>query len=453
MTGTWQQTTLGDLADAGKLLIQTGPFGSQLHKHDYCAVGVPVVPTEAIGHRRLRTDGIPQISAEKAHELKRHCLRAGDILFARRGVQATGYSAIVESQHDGWLCGTGAILLRLHTPDIDPIYLSFYLASDESIAWLKQHAVGAVMPNINDGVLRSFPVELPPLCEQQRVADVLGSLDDKIELNRRMNQTLETMGRALFKSWFIDFDPVYSKAATRREHPKWTNAQVSRAALPNLASDIAELFPDHFDDSSDGPIPAGWNVGTNADLFDIKKTTVKPNEHPTEIFHHYSIPAYDQGTRPTVEFGDQIMSNKFLVSSDCVLLTKLNPRIRRVWLPFPNGNCRSICSTEFLVLKPRPSIAREFIYSHVSSDPFFGVYQTMVTGTSGSHQRIKPEYLVGMQAVLPPLHIVDAYGKIAAGLFEQSESLQIQSFELARTRDSLLPKLLSGELSLPEGHP
>lgn len=108
--------------------------------------------------------------------------------------------------------------------------------------------------------MEAIPFLLPPLRDQRQIADILGSLDDKIELNRRMNETLESMVRALFKSWFIDFDPVHAKAATRRQHPNWSNAQVSKAALPNLTSEIAELFPDRFEDSTLGPIPEGWRV-------------------------------------------------------------------------------------------------------------------------------------------------------------------------------------------------
>jgi type I restriction enzyme S subunit len=204
MTGEWQKTTVGALCDEGILHTQTGPFGSQLHSYDYVPSGIPVVPTEAIGRRRLVTEGIPQVTKETAARLARHRIQAGDILFARRGVQATGLSAIASQLHDGWLCGTGAILLRVMGGSVDPQFLSFFLSSDESVKWLKQHAVGAVMPNLNERVIRQLPLRLPPLLEQKAIVHILGSLDDKVELNRRMNQTLEAMAQALFKSWFID---------------------------------------------------------------------------------------------------------------------------------------------------------------------------------------------------------------------------------------------------------
>jgi type I restriction enzyme S subunit len=120
--------TLGDLIDRGVASLQTGPFGSQLHKSDYLPEGVPVVPTEAIGWRRLDTSVMPRIGDETANRLARHRIRAGDILFARRGIQATGLSALAEPQHEGLICGTGALRLRLDASSgVDPTYLSFFL--------------------------------------------------------------------------------------------------------------------------------------------------------------------------------------------------------------------------------------------------------------------------------------------------------------------------------------
>ena len=193
----WREATVGGLCGEGVLHTQTGPFGSQLHSYDYVPSGVPVVPTEGIGRRRLLTEGIPEVAEETAARLSRHRLKSGDILFARRGVQATGLSAIVTPKQEGWICGTGAILLRVVGTSIHPEFLSFLLSSDESIQWLKQHAVGAVMPNLNDGVIRQLPLKLPRLAEQKAIATVLGALDDKIELNRRMNATLETTVESL----------------------------------------------------------------------------------------------------------------------------------------------------------------------------------------------------------------------------------------------------------------
>ena len=201
MAGDWRQLTIGNLCDAGLAELQTGPFGSQLHAHDYVENGTPVIPTEAIRHRRIDHSVLPKISSAKAEELSRYRLRSGDILFARRGVQATGHIGYVREAEEGFICGTGAIRLRVNgvAGEVSSDFLSHVLANPTSVEWFKFHAIGATMPNLNEGILRSFSFTIPPVPEQRAIAHVLGTLDDKIELNRRMNETLEAMARALFQ--------------------------------------------------------------------------------------------------------------------------------------------------------------------------------------------------------------------------------------------------------------
>jgi len=144
--GDWLPAKVGDLCDSGLVELQTGPFGTQLHAHDYVVDGVPVVPTEAIRGRQIDRSVLPKISPQKAAELQRHQLKTGDILFARRGVQATGHIGYVRDEESGFVCGTGAI--RLRTADNSKIsseFLSHVFANPTSIQWFKFHAIGATM--------------------------------------------------------------------------------------------------------------------------------------------------------------------------------------------------------------------------------------------------------------------------------------------------------------------
>ena len=407
MAVSWRQTTIGELCDQGVALIQTGPFGSQLHSYDYEPVGIPIIPTEAIGRRYIRTQGLPRISPAKAQQLARHIVHENDILFARRGAQATGLSAIVRKEQEGWLCGSGAMLLRVSSPTIDPQFLSFTLSSDSSIAWLKSRAVGAVMPNLNDAVLRGLPLMLPPFRDQRAIAAILGSLDDKIELNHRMNETLEAFARALVKSWFVDFDPVRAKAE-------------------------------------------GWRKGKVAEIASLSRASLNPSNFPNEMFEHYSIPAFDEGRLPKAETGDQIKSNKFLVTGDAILISRLNPRIPRVWFPSVSASRRSICSTEFLVASPQAGCTREYLYALFSSEVFLNEFATMVTGTSGSHQRVKAEFLTEMKAVIPSKVAIERFTKNVKPMFERIQKNIEQSQTLATLRDALLPKLMNGEMRVKD---
>ena len=375
---------------------------------------------------------LPQISSETAHRLARHSVHVGDILFARRGVQATGLSALMERQHEGFICGTGAILLRVLSGRVNPTFLSFALTSQTAIDWLKSHAVGAVMPNLNTDVIRGLPLLIPPPQEQAAIASMLGTLDEKIELNRRMNETLEAIAQAIFKSWFVDFGPVHPKAEGRK--PEGIPAQ------------IAALFPSSF--SSELDMPSGWVLNPFTQLADISRDTVVPGDYPNEVFAHYSIPAFDEGKMPVMERGEAIKSNKFLVQPVSVLLSKLNPRIPRVWKPKLPANVRSICSTEYLVLRPNNRVTSEYLYSLCGSNAFQEKFATMVTGTSGSHQRVKPEYLYSTAVVLPSGSIIEEFTRIARPMLDRCAMNLEENATLATLRDTLLPKLLSGEVRI-----
>jgi len=295
---------------------------------------------------------------------------------------------------------------------------------------------GSAIPSTSRESFYNLPVKVPPMDEQRAIAHILGTLDDKIELNRRMNETLEGMARAIFKSWFVDFDPVRAKADGR--HPVGMDAETAR------------LFPDSFEDSELGKIPKGWRVIKASELFLLEHESINPSKFTAEIFDHYSIPAFDNGRMPRPESGDQIKSNKLLVPAQAVLISKLNPRIPRIWLPRISTLRRSVCSTEFLVALPIQPATREYIYTLFSSTTFIGEFATMVTGTSGSHQRVKPEYLLNMELIFPYQELVARFTYITKPLFIKVASNIKQTRTLAAIRYSLLPKLLSGQIRVKD---
>jgi type I restriction enzyme S subunit len=205
----WKYKTLGAACEDGGGHIQTGPFGSQLHASDYVADGVPYIMPQNIGDNRIIEYGIARITPEDALRLSRYLVRTGDIVYSRRG--DVERRALVRDREDGWLCGTGCLRIRLGERGADPRYASYYLGHPLVREWIVRHAHGATMPNLNTSILAACPFLEPPLAEQRAIAHILGTLDDKIELNRRMSETLEAMARRLFKSWFVDFDPVRAK--------------------------------------------------------------------------------------------------------------------------------------------------------------------------------------------------------------------------------------------------
>ena len=220
------QTTLGDLVESGEGFIQTGPFGSQLHAHDYVENGIPIVMPQQLGDNEISEYGISQINGQDRDRLIRHVMRVGDIVFSRRGDVTR--RAYITGKEDGWLCGTGCLLLRLNHPQCDNSYLVRFLGLHETRSYLTQHAIGATMPNLNQRILASVPVVLPPREHQERIIGVVSAYDDLIENNRRRIRLLEQAARLLYKEWFVHLRfPGHEHVKIKDGVPKgWTSGVI-----------------------------------------------------------------------------------------------------------------------------------------------------------------------------------------------------------------------------------
>lgn len=197
----WCYLPLGTVCQRGGGDIQTGPFGSQLHAADYVPVGIPSIMPQNIGDNRIVETGIARIAPADAQRLSRYRVQIGDIVYSRRG--DVERRALIREREDGWLCGTGCLRVRVGHGVTDPAYAAFYLGHPAVREWIVRHAHGATMANLNTSILSACPFVLPPLAAQRAIACILSTLDDKIDLNRRMNETLETMARAIFNNWFL----------------------------------------------------------------------------------------------------------------------------------------------------------------------------------------------------------------------------------------------------------
>ena len=436
MAGEWRGCTIGELCDAGVVELQTGPFGTQLHALDYVKDGVPVVPTEAIRNRQIDHSVLPKISPGKAEELARHRLELGDILFARRGVQATGHIGCVREAEEGFLCGTGAIRLRVRRggSSVSPDFLSHVLANPASVEWFKFHAIGATMPNLNEGIIRSFPLQIPPLPEQLAIAHILSTLDDKVELNRRMNETLEAMARGLFKSWFVDFDPVRAKATGRE---------------PGLSKALADLFPSSFEDSELGEIPKGWRLVPLPDVIDVNPIRA--------LRKGVEAPYLDMANMPTRGHSpDEVVDRAFgsgmrFVNGD-TLVARITPCLengKTAFVDFLEAGEVGWGSTEYIVLRPKPPLPDEFAYCLARSTEFRDFAIQRMTGSSG-RQRVPAESLSHFRVVVAPKPVAECFGQLTKPLFARSSAANKEGRALAALRDALLPKLISGELRVKD---
>ncbi len=246
---TWRLTTLGDIVRQDEYGLVDGPFGSNLPASLYVETGVPVIRGSnlSLGTNRFKDDEFVFVSADTAHQLRRSLCRGGDIIFTKKGT--LGQTGFVPYSHryDSFLLSSNQMKLSVDRTIADPLFVYYYVSSPASQAKIIRDSEATGVPKTNVAYLRTFPINLPPLPEQRAIAAVLGALDDKIELNRRINQTLEQMAQALFNSWFVDFDPVHANRSGER--------------LAGLAPEVQALFPSEFEESELGLVPRGWRVG------------------------------------------------------------------------------------------------------------------------------------------------------------------------------------------------
>ena len=392
--------------------------------------GYPYVAIPQVKDGRIHLDGVRRITRKHFDEwTSKAAPESFDIVLSRRcNPGETGFV----SEGLKFALGQNLVLLRSDGTKVFKPFLRWLVRGPR---WWDQVGVyinvGAVFDSLKCGDIPGFRLPIPPLSEQRAIAPVLGTLDDKIELNRRMNETLEAMVRALFKSWFVDFEPVRAKMAGRDT---------------GLPEHLADLFPDRLVESELGEIPEGWEVESLEMIAQLEKATVKPEGHATEEFEHFSLPAYDSGQLPALDLGSTIKSNKTLVPSQAVLLSKLNPEIQRVWLPASASSRRQISSTEFLVFTPKPPIGRAGLYALFNTQSFRDLLKGMVTGTSKSHQRVAPKSLVTQGMISPADILTNDFEALAWPMLERTLRNKSENHTLAALRDTLLPKLISGEL-------
>lgn len=291
---------------------------------------------------------------------------------------------------------------------------------------------GSAQPKLTQGNLQRLPVFLPPLEVQDAIVEVLGAFDNKIAQNWRLVTILRQTVSGLFKAVCLDYDTTA---------PLPIRSEAISGLLRRVALDATTLV-----DSAAGQIPAGWTIGTLETLTDLQRELVNPSKSPDLVFSHFSIPAFDDGETPRMELGITIRSGKYVVPPQSILVSKLNPRIPRVWLPEVGSTSAAVSSTEFMVLVPRRGSDRAFLYAFLISQDFSERFTSLVTGTSGSHQRVKPQDLVGMQVICPPEDLREQLSKVLNPFLTRMSAAIEEARALAEMRNELIGPLLSGEL-------
>ena len=408
----WNSTTLGIICEQVGGIIQTGPFGSQLHQSDYMPEGIPSVMPKDIVEGRIVTDTIARVALKHVDRLSKHKLMPGDIVYGRRG--DIGRHALIRQSQAGWLCGTGCLRLSLGNSVIDPIFLHYYLDQIDVIKWITNQSIGATMPNLNTSILKSVPIRLPSLSIQRKIAAILSAYDDLIVNNQRRIKILEEMAQNLYREWFVKF-----------------------------------RFPGHaharFVDSALGMIPEGWEAVTLGSLADQIRVGVNPEaiDPETPYFGLEHLPRKSI-TLDNWGVANYVKSTKLLFKTGDILFGKIRPYFHKVGIaPLPG-----VCSSDTIVIR---SISYDWfgvVLGCTSSAEF--VEQATATSQGTKMPRANWDILAKYQIPLPPNPILGQFNEFMYGIVNQLQNLMFRNRALRRTRDLLLPKLISGEVDVSE---
>lgn len=380
-----EQVTLQDVCE----LIVDCPHTSAKDE----GVGYPLIRTPNVGRGRLILTDVHRVSQDVyERRVSRAVPRQGDLILAREA--PAGNVAIVSPGIEVCL-GQRTMLLRPDSSFVVPEYLNYYLNAPEQRDRMLRLTNGATVSHINVADIRNMPVQLPSRGEQSKVAELLNVLDDKIDLNNRLNDYLLELISSVFAHRF--------------------SSNVNTTDLKNVLS--------------------------------ISTKALKPQEHASEIWEYYSIPAFDEKHRPIFEPASEIKSNKYQIDNECILISKLNPSTKRIWMPYCSSN-NAVCSTEFIVYRPYLKEYKSFYYAAIDSPGFTDYLLEHVSGSTGSRQRAQPKDTLHYLMPNPSNEEIKDFCTFADPIYRHVQINEQQTAKLELLRDTLLPKLMSGEIDV-----
>lgn len=415
MANEWPIVRVEDIAEK----IAMGPFGSNIKVETFVEKGVPVISGAHLRGVRLDDGDFNYVTDEHAERMRNSNVFHGDVIFTHAG--NIGQVAYIppNSQYARYVISQRQFYLRCDLRKADPAFISYFFHSNDGQHKLLANASQTGVPSIArpSSYLKTIELSLPPLTEQRAIAHILGTLDDKIELNRKQNETLEGMARTLFKAWFVDYEPVRAKMNGR-----WQSGQ----SLPGLPADLFDPLPDRLVESALGWIPEGWEIGRVSDFLSLAygKSLPAGSRNPG------LIPVYGSG-------GVTGYHDAAMVDSEAVIVGRKGTVGSMYWEQLP---CFPI-DTVFYV---QPKVALPFCYHLLESLPLGDM------NTDAAVPGLNRENVYRLDFASPPQAVIDKFSVMARTLRDQIFCLQNESRSLAQIRDTLLPKLISGKLRVPD---
>lgn len=399
-----EEYKLSDIAE-----VRTGPFGSQLHNEDYVSTGTPIVTVEHLGNRRFSKQNLPLVSDDDKKRLSKYLLQEGDIVFSRVG--SVDRCSYVTSAENDWLFSGRCLRVRCGN-NCHPLFLYYYFCKESVKQYIKSIAVGATMPSINTKLMAEIPILLPKLEEQRCIADILSSFDDKIELNRRINDNLEQQAQALFKSWFVD-----------NSNPNWEETSLSEvASFVGGYSYTGEELTDCSNIAMATIKNFGRNGGFKADGFKEINPSAKLKEcHYANLFD--ILVAHTDLTQ-----------NADVIGNAELLLTY--------------GKYNSIIfSMDLVKVLPKETFPYRFLLAAMLKNELFkGHSLGYVNGTTVLH--LSKKALPDFEIRKPSDSESKMMDEVLVSYYKRMAELLQENDRLISLRDTLIPKLMSGELKI-----
>ena len=429
MSSEWQR--LGDHC----LKIGSGatPKGG---KDTYLESGpYSLIRSQNIYNAGFSPGGLAYISDEQAKKLDGVAVEAGDVLLNITG-DSVARVCVAPSQYLPARVNQHVAIIRPFPERFDSRFLRYFLASPfQQDLMLGLAAAGATRNALTKGMIEDFKIPCPPVEEQGAIADILSALDDRITLLRETNATLEAIAQALFKSWFVDFDPVYAKQQGR--------------APEGMDEATAALFPDSFEESELGLVPKGWQWQPLSEVYAVnpprklKKGTLAPYidmaSIPTDGHSPESIIPREMGSGSKFQNGDSLLAR----------ITPCLENGKSAFVDCLEAEQTGWGSTEFIVLKPKPPLPPYHAYLLCRHPAFRDFAVQSMSGTSG-RQRIQNDVLGRFMLAVPDSAVAKAFGELVEVIQQKIAENHRQAQTLATLRDTLLPRLISGQLRLPE---
>lgn len=362
----------------------------------YKEFGISLIRSQNVLKMVFSKDGLAFIDEKQAHDLRNVIVETSDVLLNITG-DSVARCCMVPDYTLPARVNKHVCIIRANKRKLDHHFLMYSLNfHKEDLLSLSE--IGATRRALTKTMVEDFQINLPAIEDQKSIAEVLRSLDDKIDLLHKQNQTLEQLAETMFRHLFLD--------------------------VPSDSEEISLI-----------------------DLASHIKDGVNQNRFPETLFYHYSLPAFDNGRQPEKVYGKSILSNKYVVSSGDILVSKLNPRTPRIW-HVGEAEKSSICSTEFQVYKPKKKEYAEFVYCMLSSTETRDILAAASSGTSGSHQRVTPDVINQLSIKRPDENSLRVFHQQAKEWFLKVSSNVKHIQLMQQTRDTILPKLMSGVISV-----